>query len=373
MEEDKRTFLPYGDSLRVLIAHSELSVSNHKSLLKNKGVFLGDYEKNTTVPTLMKLILDPSEFQELVEMQSSKEDNEKYRTLKLPWKNDVDLFEAIPKDFNINKIIKESTAYKPTFKVLGSPQFKKIDGNSNRVELEYIIERENNTKGWDERKTRHKGSLILEKTASDNIQLVLTKTHTAKETNELGENILKNLKSHFKDNGYVRNEDDFERIQFNHFLNENRIQFLFGFTDAFHGSMDFVKLTDLTVGPDLKEDPPKEIKDFLDGINKLRIQGEALQRHMLISKKEYHSKIVFSSLTIRYKFKLSEGNGSCVVEFVFSDYEDKQNEKAEFQFYIQSITLDKGYRQHANQQKIRKKLNKAIEGQKLFLYEKHKI
>ena len=78
MEAKTRTFLPYGDSLRVLVSHSELSASNHKSLLKSKGIFLGDYDKNTTVPTLMKLILDPSEFQELVDMQSSKEDNEKY-------------------------------------------------------------------------------------------------------------------------------------------------------------------------------------------------------------------------------------------------------------------------------------------------------
>jgi len=373
MEAKTRTFLPYGDSLRVLVSHSELSASNHKSLLKSKGIFLGDYDKNTTVPTLMKLILDPSEFQELVDMQSSKEDNEKYRTLKLPWKSEVDLLKAIPEDFNINKLVKESTAYSPTFKVLGSPQFKKIDGNKNRIELEYVIERENNTKGWDERKTQHKGSLTLEKTADGDVQLILTKTHTAKETNDLGETILKGLKSHFKKKEYILKEDDFERILFNHFLNENRYQFLAGFTNSFHGAIDFVKLTDLTVSPDSKEEPPTEIKEFLDGIKRIRLQGEALQRHMLISKNEYHNRIVFSSLTIRYKFNFAEAHGSCVVEFVFSDYEDQQNEKAEFQFYIQSISLEKGYRQYASQQKVRKQLNAAIEQQKLFLYEKHKI
>ena len=367
-----RGFLPYGDSLRVMVSHSELSVSNHKSLLNNKGVFLGTYDKNTTVPILMKLILDPSEFQELVEMQSSKEDNEKYRTLKLPWKSDVDLLKAIPENFNINNLIKEESTYKPTYKVIGSPQFKKVDDNPNKIELEFVVERENNTKGWDERKTRHNGSLTLEKTETGDVQLILTKTHTAKETNELGESVLRNLKSHFRNKEYIFKEDDFERILFNHFINEGRIQFLFGFTDSFHGGIDFIRLTDLTVGPDPKEKPPKQIEEILDGINKLRIQGQELQQHKLISKKEYHDKIVFSSLTIRYRFKFAEAHGSCIVEFVFSDYEDQQNENAEFQFYIPTISLDKGYRQFANQKKIRKQLNEAIETQKLYLYEKHK-
>ena len=119
MESENRTFLPYGDSLRVLIAHSELSASNHRSILNNKGIFLGDYDKNNTVPALMKLLLDPSEFQELIDLQSSKEDNEKFRTLKLPWKSNTDLLGNIPQNFNLNKLIKESTSYSPTFKVLG--------------------------------------------------------------------------------------------------------------------------------------------------------------------------------------------------------------------------------------------------------------
>jgi len=373
MESENRTFLPYGDSLRVLIAHSELSASNHRSILNNKGIFLGDYDKNNTVPALMKLLLDPSEFQELIDLQSSKEDNEKFRTLKLPWKSNTDLLGNIPQNFNLNKLIKESTSYSPTFKVLGSPQFKPINGDRNKIQLEYIVERQNNTKGWDERLTQHKGSLTLEKTSDGGLQLILTKTHTAKETNDLGEAVLKNLKSHFKNENYISKEDDFERILFNHFLNENRYQFLVGFTNPFHGSIDFIKLTDLTVSPDSKVVAPKEIKEFLDGINKLKLQGDALQQHMLISKKEYHDRIVFSSLTIRYKFMFAEAHGTCVVEFVFSDYEDQQNEDAEFQFYIQSISLERAYRQHANKQKVRMLLNRAIETQKISLYEKHKV
>ena len=367
----KGSFLPYGDNIRVLLSHAQLTSSNHKVLLNKKGIFLGDYDKNVTIPTYMKLLLDPSEFQEMVEMQSFKEDKEKYRTLKLPWNTDVDLLKSIPENFNINKLVNESTSYKPTYKVIGSPKFKRIDGNPNKIELEFKIERENNTKGWDERKTQHSGSLTLEKTEKGDIQLITTKTHTAKETDELGEKILKALKGHYKEKKFISKEDDFERILFNHFTNKNRINFLFGLTSSF-GPLEFEKLTDLSVSPDEVEKPPAEFREFLNGINNLKIHGTELQTHILIAKSEFHDKLVFSSVTLRYRFRTSEGDGFCTVELAFSDYEDRQKKDAEFQFYIQSVVPDKAFRQSANKQKIRKIVNIAIDEEKRYLYELYK-
>ena len=201
--------------------------------------------------------------------------------------------------------------------------------------------------------------------------MITTKTHTAKETDELGEKVLKVLKGHFKEKNFISKEDDFERILFNHFTNKNRINFLFGLTSSF-GPLDFEKLTDLSVSPDQVEKPPKELREFLDGINNLKIQGKELQSHILIAKSEYHDKLVFSSVTLRYRFHTSEGDGFCTVELAFSDYEDRQNKEAEFQFYIQSVVPDKAFKQSANKQKIRKMVNMAIEQEKIALYERYK-
>lgn len=367
-----KEILPYGERLRVLLAHSELSSSNHRQILNSKGVFLSDYDKNNTVPALMNTLLDPTEYNELIELQSSKEEKVKYRTLQLPWKGGDNLLKLIPESLNLNTLVEDDLSYKPTYKIIGSPKFNRVDGKKDHIRLDFKIERENNTKGWDERKTVHEGSLTIVKNNDGNIQLVTKKTHTSKETYDVGELLLKKLKSHFKENSLVEKEADFERILFNHFTNQNRIQFFFGFTSDFHHSVDFSKLTNITVGPDQENEPHKDLKDFLKDIENLKLKGEALQTHMIIAKPEYHDKLVFSSMTSRYKFRLSEGNGSFDVEYVFYDYEDSKNLKSEFQFHIQRITLDKGYRQVADKSKIRKILNAAVEEHKLNLYNKFK-
>lgn len=366
------SFLPYGENLRVLIAHSDLSISNHKNILNSKGIFLGNYDKNRTVPELMNILLDPSEFSELTEMQSEKEDKVKYRTLKLPWDSNVALLKAIPENFNLNKLVKDSFDYVPTYTVIGNPQFRKVKGEKGKIKLDFQIERENPTKGWDERISVHEGSLTLEKNSKGDLHLITTKTHTAKETNDLGEIVLKSLKDHFKKESYVKKEEDFERILFNHFTNKNRIKFLFGFTGNFNRSLIFKKLTDLSVSPDPKETPHEDLKDLLDGINQLRIKGKSLQSHVLISQQDYHEKIVFSSILIKYDFKMSEGNGNCSVEYVFSEYEDQQDVNSEFQFLVQSINVDQPFRQFANKNKIRENVNKILEAEKISLYEKYK-
>lgn len=367
-KEPIRNILPYGEKLRVLLAHTELSSSNHKQVLNRKGVFLSDYDKNNTVPALMQMILDPVEYQELIELQSTKENTLKSRTLQLHWSGTDDLLKTIPKNLNLNDLVKKSKTYKTHYKVIGSPQFKRVDGKKGKISLDFQIERQNNTKGWDERKTLHSGSLTIEHRNDGSIQLITKKTHTSKETLEVGEILLKELKDHYKKESLIGKESDFERILFNHFTNPNRILFFFSFTSDIGRSIEFQKLTNLTIGPDPTEEPHKDLKEFLRDIENLKIKGNALQSHVIIAKKDYHEKLIFSSLIARYRFLIAEGQGSFDVEYTFYDYEDKKDIKAEFQFNILRITLDKGYRNISNKNKIRKNLNDIIEEAKLKSY-----
>lgn len=367
-----KTFLPYGEELRALLVHSELSEFALKTMLNEKGIFLDLYEKNNTVPALMTMILSPLEYEMLLEKQSLKEDKVKYRTLKLPWNSDENLINSIPENLQLNELIEASTAYKPNIHVVGSPQFKMVDKNPNKLELSFDIERNNFARGWDERKTFHRGSLTIEKRDSGTLELVLKKTHTAKETNQVGELVLKHLKNHFKEKKMVEKEVDFERIQFNHFSNANRVQFFWGFTNDLDRLLKFERITQLSVYPDSEQDPPKELQEFLMGIKNLKINGSALQEHVLISNKHYHEKIIFGSITIRYRFEMAEAYGYCDVEFAFPDYEDRQRKDSEFQFNIQRILLDRPYRNFASKPKIQFTINRKIEEEKLGLYTLHK-
>lgn len=367
-----KNILPYGEKLRVLLSHSELSSSNHRTILNSKGVFLSNYDKNNTVPALMTTLLDPTEFYELMEMQSQKEDSEKSRTLQLPWKGGNDLIQTIPKELNLNNLIKSNTNYKPTYKIIGNPQFVRVNSQKDVISLDFEIERENNTKGWDERKTIHKGSINISLTDKNNLQLITKKTHTSKETLETGELLLKYLKSHYKANSWTDKDADFERILFNHFINENRISFFFALTGELHFGVEFDKLINITIGPDPSTNIHQDLKEFLKDIENVKIKGKALQSHMIIAKTQYHPNLIFSSMLAKYNFKLSEGNGSFIVEYTFNEYEESKNPKSEFQFFIQRINLDKGYSQISNKEKIRKILNTAIETKKLEFYNNFK-
>ena len=368
-----KNILPYGEKLRVLLAHSELSSSHHRTILNSKGVFLSNYDKNNTVPALMTTLIDPTEFSQLMDMQFQKEDSEKYRTLQLPWKGQDDLIETIPKNLNLNFLIESNTNFKPTYHVIGNPQFTRTDSKKkDEILLDFEIERENNTKGWDERKTVHKGSVKLAITKKGNIQLITKKTHTSKETHEVGELLLQHLKQHYKANSWTDIDAEFERILFSHFINENRIKFFFGLTGSLSSGVTFEKLTNITIGPDPTTDVHKDLKEFLRDIENVKIKGIALQSHMIIAKPEYHQNLILSSMMAKYSFKLAEGNGSFIVEYTFNDYEESKNPKAEFQFFVQRINLEKGYKQISNKEKIRRILNTAIETKKLELYNNFK-
>ena len=120
MEKD---FLPQGDYIRQLLVKSNISTSNINSLLKEKGVFLGNNEKNNSVPLLMKTIVSPEDFNNLYETQKSKEDTTKFKTATIKCNTDFDLTNIFASDFDINKRIVEEHTYKTNFKVNNNPTF----------------------------------------------------------------------------------------------------------------------------------------------------------------------------------------------------------------------------------------------------------
>lgn len=371
-KEQIKEILPIGDQLRAMISQSFLTGKHLRDLLSSKGVFIDENDKNKSVPLLMNTILSPKEFLKLVESQKTKEEKFKVNTLTLPCKTDKALLDIIPANFSINKIIKENIVYKPNYKVKANPQFTYVGKDKKSIQLEYEIERENRTKDWVNTKTTHKTLITIEKKANNEISLVLTKSYTSKETNDINEMVLRNLKGHFKNANIVKEEVDFVRILFKDFTNQNRIQFLYSFTSpALSRHLEFVEITDLNVHIDPDVDTPNEIKEFITGIDKLKINGKELQEHIFITKNDYHEKIVFSSISLKYKFNFNGIEGNCIVEYSFPAYLFKQRTNAEFQFDI-VINVNRKVKEFANTSELHKNISKIIENQKLEQFEKYK-
>lgn len=371
-KEQIKEILPIGEQLRAMISQSFLTGKNLRDLLSTKGVFIDENDKNKSVPLLMNSILSPKEFLSLVENQQTKEEKFKVNTLTIPCNTDKPLLDIIPPGFSVNKIIKENIVYKPNYKVKGNPQFTFVGKNKENIQLEYEIERENRTKDWVNTKTTHKALITIEKKANNEISLVLTKSYTSKETNEINEMVLRSLKGHFKNTNIIKEEVDFVRVLFKDFTNQNRIQFLYSFTSAaLSRHIEFVEITDLNVHIDDKVDTPQEIKEFITGIEKLKINGKELQEHIFITNNDYHEKIIFSSISLKYKFNFSGIEGNCIIDYSFPAYLHKQRTNAEFQFDI-SINVNRKVKEFANINDLHKSISKIIENQKLEQFEKYK-
>lgn len=365
--------LPIGDQLRAMISQSFLTGKNLRDLLSSKGIFIDENDKNKSVPLLMNTIISPKEFLRLVANQQIKEEKFKVNTLTLPCEINKPLLDIIPNDFSINKIINDNIIYKPNYRVKANPQFTYVDKDKNSIRLEYEIERENRTKDWASTITTHKALITIEKKLNNEISLVLTKSYTSRETNDINEMILKSLKNHFKNINIVKKEVDFVRVLFQDFTNRNRIQFLYSFTsEELSSSLEFVEITDLNVHMDAEVDAPQEIKEFISGIEKLEINGKELQEHIFITNNEYHEKIIFSSISLKYKFNFNGIKGNCIIRYSFPAYLVRQKTNAEFQFDI-AINVNRKLKEYANVNDLNKSISKIIENQKLEQFEKYKI
>ncbi|KAA6305330.1 hypothetical protein EZS27_043017, partial [termite gut metagenome] len=69
--------IPFGVTLQDVLNHPSLTDSKLRTLLRNRGIFLEDYQDNETYPLLLSTILSPSEFEFIKENIRGKEVNKK--------------------------------------------------------------------------------------------------------------------------------------------------------------------------------------------------------------------------------------------------------------------------------------------------------
>jgi len=362
-----KTILPQGDRIRQLLTKSNITNSNINSLLRNKGVFLGKNEKNNSIPNLMKTIISPNDFKELYETQKNKEDTFKFRTATIKCKEDFQLSEVFAEEIDLQQKIIDTHKYKPTFKLIGtpSPYFE-----NNKAIYEYKIERENLLEDWTNNKTYHSGAVIITKTGG-NLELSVEQNSTSKETHLINELLTKEIRNILEKKRLINDDDDFIRIKFNDFDNVNKIQFLYSFTKNFCIFLDFFSITDINLLLDENEESHKDVKPFLDEIDSLKLNGKVLQNHILLKNKTYHPKLIFASISLKYKFNINGVKGVCVIVISFPDYISKRDLNAELQISI-NFNVNREHRKMATETQLRKELYSYIERNKIKNFQKYK-
>jgi hypothetical protein len=364
-----KEFLPQGDNIRQLLVKANISQSNINLLLREKGVYLGHSEKNNSVPLLMKSIISPNDFEALYSTQKTKEDSIKYRTASIKCSSDFNVADIFSGTLDLNQSVLEKHTYKPNYKIIGNPSFYFDDENT--AILDYKIERENLLNDWSNNKTYHNGSVILKKLSDETVQVTIQQNSTSKETFEVNNIIINNLKKLLNQNSIIQNKEDFITIKFNDFTNSNRIKFLYSFTAEFCIYLEFKSITDIDLFLDPDVQSHQDVRTFLEEIDNLKLNGKGLQNHILLNNDIYYPKLIFGSIKHKYKLNYRGMEGVATLNLSFPEYIKSSQENSELQISI-DLLLNKEFRNTKTENEIRKKLFDFIEKKKIESYNQYK-
>lgn len=370
MNEDSKAFktkLPYGQELNELLIQKYLTDANITQILKLKGIYYGLKDKQNTVPILASTVLTPSEFEFIREKRNTKEDSVKRKSSVVPWSSKKTLFDEMPKNLDPRKII--DTRFQG-FELIGSPRFVPIDGDQNRLQLKFEIERKDGSKSWCNSETKFEGSVEVG-LINGNLELKIVKHNTSQETEDVAQQITNFLKKSFRDNGCIQ-EDKID-IVFSAFTNEERINYFWLLTGKTElDNLKFDCITDIDVKPDNSLNIPADlsIEWMANKINKLRISGKDIQNTFFITDKACHPYLIFWRMEAKYIFNDHIAKGSCKLNFEFNGYGKKANPNSELTISVNQLSLDKGFK-HISHSKVIRHLLDVIDSLKIKLYTKH--
>jgi hypothetical protein len=359
--EDIDQILPYGEQLRGFMEQSFVGKGDLKDLLRRRGVFTCNAEKNDTIPILVATILTPSEFDSLRECQNLKEDNPKIITQTIEWQSSETLFDSIPERLDINSVLDLEFS---NFKVVGSPTFIPVEGNPDRIKMDFSVEREDMSKSWATNRSIFPGSLELKKIEEGN-EIKLVVTHTASETKQVASKISSRLVKHFQERGHIDASKEVDRILFSRFLNPQRILYLLSLTEKCESTMlDFIDIVDVEFSPDLSNPLPQGIEWMEERINDLKLNGNALHKTFFFRERRYHEHLNLYKVDAKFKFNAKNLQGECVISVGFPDYGSIKNPHAEMEVNIRNMSFEyapKGI----SRSEIKQDLLREIEDQKI--------
>ncbi len=245
LHKDINKIIPFGEFLRGFINQRYITPSELARILRERGIFVFNQEKDIMVPVMQNLLLSPTEFDKVRYAFSEKEDNEKKFSREITWNNNVQIFDpellSVPLDNFIKRRLPTCTLSRPVL-------FTKLDNNPNHLIATFEIERHDMNKSWYEQTNIFHGSIeLINNNGKGHVRI----THTAPETKDLAEEILKIQINRYKERGIISQTVVPKKILFSEFTNANRFVFFYRLTNQLQNdifSCDNIK--DISIKPE---------------------------------------------------------------------------------------------------------------------------
>lgn len=333
------TLLPVGERLKPLLSKSCISESDMKNILAERGVYIGDSDKKSSIPILTLSILSPREFEKLQELQKTKEDSLKTKIIKAKSQSDKNLNNLIPQDLvKIDDLIDEYDC----FDFDTDLSFNMDD--QNKLVLDYTIIREDVTKDWANNKSRYTGRVEIEKSATQGM-ICFRNEYTSSETEVINKKIIKMVTNHLQILGEISNKESPFEITSDKFNNIQRFAFMLQLAnDSPSGFLSFEAVKNIEIGPDRKVNMPDNTKWMGGSVKNIIInseKGKTLENIEYISDKQYHEFLILRKVQAQYKFRFGVLEGQCIVEYGFPHYFRSHVRNHSFEVSVPKIYFSK--------------------------------
>lgn len=333
------TLLPVGERLKPLLSKSCVSESDMKNILAERGVYIGDSDKKSSIPILTLSILSPREFEKLQELQKTKEDSLKTKIIKAKSQSDKNLNNLIPQDLvKRDDLIDEYDC----FDFDTDLSFNMDD--QNKLVLDYTIIREDVTKDWANNKSRYTGRVEIEKSATQGM-ICFRNEYTSSETEVINKKIIKMVTNHLQILGEISNKESPFEITSDKFNNVQRFAFMLQLAnDSPSGFLSFEAVKNIEIGPDRKVNMPDNTKWMGGSVKNIIInseKGKTLENIEYISDKQYHEFLILRKVQAQYKFSFGVLEGQCIVEYGFPHYFRSHVRNHSFEVSVPKIYFSK--------------------------------
>ncbi len=354
-------FIPYGEALRGFVNQKFITPPVLQSILKERGIFVLNADKDYIVPIVQTLLLSPTEFDKIRDAFARKEDNEKKISREISFSSNATLYQSDIMQMNVEDFLKRQL---PTCKIKQAIRFVQTDNNPNHLTAKFTIIRNDINKCWYEQTNEFSGSVEI---INENGKGAIRITHTSPETKDLAEYIVKNQIRQYKDKGLLKEDVNPQKILFSTFTNTTRFVFFFRLTTKIenNGIFTFVDIKDISIKPQDECVLPAEIL-WMENIQRLIISGKSLNEKAFMKEEKFYCNLELWSIEATFEYDYNGQKGYVCICFGFPDYNSKGG-NAEFEVNIKSLVPEKTL-SAKEKRDLKSKLLSLMDNQKLTVY-----
>lgn len=354
-------FIPYGEALRGFVNQKFITPPVLQSILKERGIFVPNADKDYMVPIVQTLLLSPTEFDKIRDAFARKEDNEKKISREISFSSNATLYQSDIMQMNVEDFLKRQL---PTCKIKQAIRFVQTDNNPNHLTAKFTIIRNDINKCWYEQTNEFSGSVEI---INENGKGAIRITHTSPETKDLAEYIVKNQIRQYKDKGLLKEDVNPQKILFSTFTNTTRFVFFFRLTTKIenNGIFTFVDIKDISIKPQDECVLPAEIL-WMENIQRLIISGKSLNEKAFMKEEKFYCNLELWSIEATFEYDYNGQKGYVCICFGFPDYNSKGG-NAEFEVNIKSLVPEKTL-SAKEKRDLKSKLLSLMDNQKLTVY-----